>query len=238
MRARKFYKNSVERKVRAFLQFVKDVNSDEVYRFSGYTLSFLKGRDSGLWCLVGGYDEGMECEAPLFDDIPTLNPNLNSAKIQRDVDDFKKGITCGNGRRMVFIASRAYFLLRITHLENLDHLIVDTMCNYWDIPRKFINMCSKVYESNDKQEESMLEADNVHLSIGDKMRESLRKIDEEFNKFFEFPTDDHRTVTSTSCKLFAEYCVDKMTKQYEAELEDKNKLIKDLSEVDRDRRPF
>ena len=50
------------------------------------------------------------------------------------------------------------------------------------------------------------------------MRESMKRIEEEFNSFFEFPTDDKRTVTSTSCKLFAEHCVDKMTKQYESEM--------------------
>jgi len=70
------------------------------------------------------------------------------------------------------------------------------------------------------------------------MRESLMRIEEEFESFFEFPTENKDSVSSTSCKLFAEKCVDKISKQYEAEIEDKNKLIKDLFETTKDRRPF
>jgi len=43
-------------------------------------------------------------------------------------------------------------------------------------------------------------------------------IEEEFDQFFEFPTDDRSTVSSVSAKLFAKYCVDK----YIAELRQKS----------------
>ena len=36
-------------------------------------------------------------------------------------------------------------------------------------------------------------------------RQTEVNVDEEFNKFFEFDTDDKSTVTSVSCKLFAEH---------------------------------
>jgi hypothetical protein len=38
------------------------------------------------------------------------------------------------------------------------------------------------------------------------------QIENLFDAFFEFPTDDKSHVTSTSCKLFAEHCVQKVGK--------------------------
>lgn len=35
-------------------------------------------------------------------------------------------------------------------------------------------------------------------------------IDEEFDQFFEFPTDSREFVTSVSAKLFAKHCVSKL----------------------------
>ena len=52
------------------------------------------------------------------------------------------------------------------------------------------------------------------------MRKTLERIEKEFESFFEFPTENKSSVTSTSCKLFAEYCVDKISKQYENEIDD------------------
>ena len=67
-------------------------------------------------------------------------------------------------------------------------------------------------------------------------------IEKEFEKFFEFPTEDKNAVTSTSAKLFARNCVHKSCEElvlkYESEIEDKNALIKDLYEKANDRRPF
>ena len=45
------------------------------------------------------------------------------------------------------------------------------------------------------------------------MRQSLQRIEKDFESFFEFPIDDKDSVTSTSCKLFAEYCVDKASNE-------------------------
>ena len=70
------------------------------------------------------------------------------------------------------------------------------------------------------------------------MRESLKRIEEEFKSFFEFPTDDKSSITSVSCKLFAEHCVENISKQYENEIEDKNFIIKDLFEKNSDKRGF
>lgn len=39
------------------------------------------------------------------------------------------------------------------------------------------------------------------------MTDTRKYIDEQFDKFFEFDTDDKSTVTSTSCKLFAEHLI-------------------------------
>jgi hypothetical protein len=43
------------------------------------------------------------------------------------------------------------------------------------------------------------------------------QIESLFDSFFEFPTDDKSHVTSTSCKLFAEYCVEKLGQTVEQE---------------------
>ena len=39
------------------------------------------------------------------------------------------------------------------------------------------------------------------------MTDTRKYIEEQFDKFFEFDTDDKSTVTSTSCKLFAEHLI-------------------------------
>lgn len=39
------------------------------------------------------------------------------------------------------------------------------------------------------------------------MTDTRKYIDEQFDKFFEFDTHDKSTVTSTSCKLFAEHLI-------------------------------
>ena len=70
------------------------------------------------------------------------------------------------------------------------------------------------------------------------MRDSLKKIEVEFENLFEFPTEDKSSVASTSCKLFAEKCVDNVVKQYESEIRDKNALIKDLFEKATNKRAF
>lgn len=42
-------------------------------------------------------------------------------------------------------------------------------------------------------------------------RDELRKIiDEEFDNFFEFSTEDKSSVTSVSCKLFAEHIFEQL----------------------------
>ena len=56
------------------------------------------------------------------------------------------------------------------------------------------------------------------------MRKSLKRMEKEFESLFEFTTDDKSSVTSVSCKLFAElfaeHCIDKIGKQYENEIDD------------------
>ena len=52
------------------------------------------------------------------------------------------------------------------------------------------------------------------------MRKSLHEIEEMFDSFFEFPTEDKSSVTSTSCKLFAEHCVNRVSRQYQNEIDD------------------
>jgi len=70
------------------------------------------------------------------------------------------------------------------------------------------------------------------------MREPLKKIEKEFDSFFEFDTDDKSSVTSASCKLFAEHCVGIVSDQYENEIEDNNELIKNLYRKANDRNLF
>ena len=52
------------------------------------------------------------------------------------------------------------------------------------------------------------------------MRESLKSIEKEFESFFDFPTENVDSVTSISAKLFAEHCVNKISKQYKNKIDD------------------
>lgn len=47
---------------------------------------------------------------------------------------------------------------------------------------------------------------------------NLAKISKEFDEFFEFTTDDKTSVSSVSCKLFADHCVIKAIEDFKAEL--------------------
>ena len=50
------------------------------------------------------------------------------------------------------------------------------------------------------------------------MRETLELIEKEFDSFFEFEKEDKNYVTSTSCKLFAEHCVEIVSKKYDKQI--------------------
>lgn len=69
------------------------------------------------------------------------------------------------------------------------------------------------------------------------MRESLKKIEKEFEDFFEFPTENNDSVTSASAKLFAEHCVDIVSKQYESEIDDLQGEIVQLLAGEQDSSP-
>lgn len=42
------------------------------------------------------------------------------------------------------------------------------------------------------------------------MTDTRKYIEEQFDQFFEFDTDDRSTVTSASCRFFAEHCIEQL----------------------------
>lgn len=74
------------------------------------------------------------------------------------------------------------------------------------------------------------------------MTDTRKYIEEQFDQFFEFDTDDRSTVTSASCRFFAEHCIEQLlaviavkdealklsAAVFSGEISDKSGMIKSL----------